>query len=78
MKVADLTAVGSSSVFGRASRVVTSTSAGMRVDHIDADGNAWLRIHLWRDPETGCEYVQPGYAESWLQRMGRDGKQVCR
>lgn len=41
----------SSAVLGHARRIVSSTSAGMRVDHIDAEGNASLRIHLWRDPD---------------------------
>ncbi|MCQ9375148.1 hypothetical protein NMQ14_12890 [Methyloversatilis sp. XJ19-13] len=43
-------ALTSSAVSGSASRV-SCTSAGMRIDAVDADGNSVLRIHLWRDPE---------------------------
>ncbi|MGE0675056.1 MAG: hypothetical protein AB7O64_18590 [Methylibium sp.] len=30
---------------------VSRTSSGMRIDHIDADGDSVLRIYLWRDPD---------------------------
>lgn len=43
-------ALSSSAVLGPASRVSVS-SAGMRIDHVDAEGNNVLRIHLWRDPD---------------------------
>lgn len=35
---------------GHANRV-SFTSAGMRIYHVDEDGNNVLRIHLWRDPD---------------------------
>ena len=79
-------ALSSSAVLGPALRVVSSTSAGMRVDHIDADGNASLRIHLWRDPDE-CNmcgalgyhhYAVPWYCGPVAQGDNEDGyKAVC-
>lgn len=76
----------SSAVLGPAT-CVSYTSAGMRVDHVDADGNATLRIHLWRDPDEcnmcgGLGYhshAVPWYCGPVAEGESQGGyKAVCR
>lgn len=43
-------ASASNAGLGAATRV-SFTSAGMRIDTVDADGSSVLRVHLWRDPD---------------------------
>lgn len=35
-------------------------------------------VQLWRDPETGCEYISNTKSDSLTPRLNRSGNQICR
>ena len=36
------------------------------------------RVSLWRDPETGCEYISGGMSSALTPRLDREGMHICR